>query len=294
VETQEPSHQNVVAVIVTRDPDARFRTRFKPFADQVDRVLVVDNRSQNAGLAAVDEFVNSQRNVALLSNADNVGIAAALNQGCQFAIEQGASWVLAFDQDSVPDRNLIARLTSEWRMLTDPNRVGLIGVNFESPGGKTLLPPGSGMVDARVAITSGSLLSVDAWRKVGPFREDFFIDEVDHEYAIRLRRNGWQVKVTRQVLMTHAMGSPSGPRLGGWQPLLSHHSALRRYYMARNRVLLAREHIGFEPRFVVSQLARSLRESATVMLFEPQKMAKLLAMLRGVVDGLRGRSGRAA
>jgi rhamnosyltransferase len=294
VETQEPSRQNVVPVIVTRDPDARFRARFNPFADQVDRVLVVDNRSQNAGLAAVDEFVNSQRNVALLSNADNVGIAAALNQGCQFAIEQGASWVLAFDQDSVPDRNLIARLTSEWRMLTDPNRVGLIGVNFESPGGKTLLPPGSGMVDARVVITSGSLLNVDAWQKAGPFREDFFIDEVDHEYAIRLRRNGWQVKVTRQVLMTHAMGSPSGPRLGGWQPLLSHHSALRRYYMARNRVLLAREHIGFEPRFVVSQLARSLRESATVMLFEPQKTAKLLAMLRGVVDGLRGRSGRAA
>ena len=249
METQEPSRRNVVAVIVTRDPDAGFRARFSPFADQVDRVLVVDNRSQNAGLAAVDAFVNSQGNVSLLGNADNVGIAAALNQGFRFAIEQGASWILAFDQDSVPDQSLISRVASEWRTLTDRNRVGLIGVNFESPAGKTLLPPGSGLVDARVVITSGSLLNADAWQKVGPFREDFFIDEVDHEYAIRLRRNGWQVKVTRQVLMTHAMGSPSGPRLGGWQPLLSHHSALRRYYMARNRVLLAREHIGFEPRF---------------------------------------------
>ena len=44
----------------------------------------------------------------------------------------------------------------------------------------------------------------------------------------------------------------------------------------------------------VSGRQRSLRESATVMLFEPEKTAKLLAMLRGVVDGLRGRSGRAA
>jgi hypothetical protein len=64
--------------------------------------------------------------------------------------------------------------------------------------------------------------------------------------------------------------------------------------MVRNRVLLAREHIGFEPRFVVSQLARSLREGATVFLFEPEKLAKLRAMTRGALDGLRGRSGPAA
>ena len=293
MEAQEPSRQNVFAVIVTRDPDSGLRARFNSFAEHIDQVLVVDNRSQNAGMDAVDDFLNSLRNVAFLRNAENIGIAAALNQGCRFAIERGASWVLAFDQDSIPDRNFVSRVASEWRTLSACERIGLIGVNFESPGGKTLLSPGSGMVDARVVITSGSLLNLAAWQQVGPFREDFFIDEVDHEYAIRLRRNGWQVKVTRQILMAHAMGSPSGPRLAGWQPLLSHHSALRRYYMARNRVLLAREHIGFEPRFVVSQLARSLRESATVLLFEPQKTAKLSAMLRGVVDGLRGRSGRA-
>jgi rhamnosyltransferase len=201
--------------------------------------------------------------------------------------------MVTFDQDSVPAHDLVSRVASEWRTLSDLNRIGLIGVNFQSPSGKTLLPPGSGMADARVVITSGSLLNLDAWRQVGLFREDFFIDEVDHEYAIRLRRSGWRVKVTRQVLMTHAMGSPSGPRFGGWQPLLSHHSALRRYYMVRNRILLAREHLRFDPRFVVSQLVRSLRESATVALFEPEKTAKLLAMMRGVADGLRGRSGRA-
>jgi rhamnosyltransferase len=150
------------------------------------------------------------------------------------------------------------------------------------------------MGDARTVITSGSLLNLDAWRQVGPFREDFFIDEVDHEYAIRLRRSGWLVKVTRQVLMAHALGSPRGRQFGRWQPMISHHSALRRYYMVRNRVLLAREHIGFDPRFVISQLARSLRESATVVLFEPAKLSKLGAMARGLIDGLRGRAGRAA
>jgi rhamnosyltransferase len=294
VTTQEPGRANVVAVIVAHHPDADFPGRFRQLAEQVDRVLVVDNCSRESGRAAVEDFVDSNANVSLLANAENVGIAAALNQGCRFAVAQGASWVAMFDQDSIPAPDLVSRVVSESRTLSDRDRTGLIGVNFQSPSGRTLLPPGAGMADARVVITSGSLLNLEAWRQAGPFREDFFIDEVDHEYAIRLRRSGWRVKLTRQVLMSHAMGSPSGPRLGGWRPLLSHHSALRRYYMVRNRVLLARAHGGFDPRFVGMQLARSLRESATVVLFEPEKVAKLRAMTRGLVDGLRGRSGQFA
>jgi rhamnosyltransferase len=294
VDTREPSGQNVVAVIVTHQPDAGFPARFSELARQVDRVIVIDNHSHESGLAAVREFVDSERNVVPIFNPDNVGIAAALNQGCRFAAEHTASWVLAFDQDSIPSRDLLTHVAREWRNQADRDRIGLIGVNFERPNGKTLLPAGSGLADARVVITSGSLLNVDAWRQVGPFREDFFIDEVDHEYAIRLRRSGWFVKVARQVLMAHVLGSPPEPRFGDWQPAVSHHSALRRYYMVRNRVFLARAHIGFDTRFVMGQLARSVRESATVILFEPDKLPKLRAMSRGLVDGLRGRAGRAA
>lgn len=294
MDTQEPSRENVVAVIVTHHPDAGFAARFRHLAGQLDRVIVIDNHSQDTGQAAVRDLINANSNVSPLFNAENVGMAAALNQGCRFAVEHGASWLLTFDQDSLPADDLLSRLGSEWRSEPDRCRLGLIGVNYQSPSGQTLLPAGVGLADARVVITSGSLLNLDAWRQVGPFREDFFIDEVDHEFAIRLRRTGWLVKVTRQVLMAHAMGSPHGPRFGGWQPRLSHHSALRRYYMVRNRVLLARAHIAFDRRFVMSQLARSLREMATVVLFEPQKLAKLRAMSRGAIDGLRGRSGRAA
>jgi len=280
--------------MVTHHPGAGLSTRFSELAQQFDRVVVVDNHSQGAALAAVRDLANSRGNVSHIFNDENVGIAAALNQGCRFAAEHGADWVAMFDQDSIPVGDLLTRVASEWRNQSDRSRIGLIGVNFRSPGGKTLLLAGTGLVDARVVITSGSLMNLSAWQAAGQFREDFFIDEVDHEYAIRLRRNGWRVKVTRQILMSHTLGSPDGPQLGRGRIAVSHHSALRRYYMVRNRVLLAREYIGFDPRFVVSQLARSLRESATVVLFEPEKLAKLKAMARGLVDGLRGRAGRAA
>jgi len=283
----------VVAVVVTYQPDAGASARLGELALQFERVVVIDNHSDDEDLAPLRTLSNRASNIFLIPNPENVGIAAALNQGCRHALDRGASWVVTFDQDSVPAADLLGCVAAEWAGQPQRDRIGLIGVNFRSPSGATLIPARSGLADARAVITSGSLLNLAAWRDVGPFREDFFIDEVDHEYALRMRRKGWLVKIARRILMEHALGSPRRHSLGGWQPVLSHHSALRRYYMVRNRVLLAREHLDFDPRFVWGQLGRSFRETASVLLFEPEKAAKLRAMAHGLVDGIRGRTGRA-
>lgn len=290
----EPGTQNVVAVVVTHHPDAGFPARLSKLSLHFANVIVVDNHSLDEELASVRDLCAPQGQIVLAANPENIGVAAALNQGCRLAEAKGAQWVVTFDQDSAPAAELLSALAAAWKGATERDRIGLVGVNYRVPSGRTLLPEGTGLAHARAVITSGSLLKLDAWRDAGPFRDDFFIDEVDHEYAIRLRRRGWLVKVTRQVLMEHALGSPRRGQLGRWEPVLSHHSALRRYYMVRNRVLLARAHLAFDPRFVCGQLGRSLRESATVLLFEPEKAVKLRAMCRGLVDGIRGRSGRAA
>jgi rhamnosyltransferase len=66
-------------------------------------------------------------------------------------------------------------------------------------------------------------------------RSDFFIDFVDHEYNLRLRRLGYQVAVVRKSLLYHRLGRPAlvkrglaPPRLRNYQP------DWRYYYMSRN------------------------------------------------------------
>ena len=291
-EQPAPSRETVAAVVVTHRPDPGVTDRVAAISDQFAQVIVVDNHSEEDRLAALRKFAGERENVLLVQNPENIGVAAALNQGCRLAAERGAAWIVTFDQDSLPAADLLGCLAAEWDRHPERVRLGLVGVNFRTASGRTLLCEGTGLADARTVITSGSLLNLAAWRQAGPFREDFFIDEVDHEYALRLRRHGWLVKVTRRVLMEHDLGTPQ--RRHAWQPRVSHHSALRRYYMVRNRLLLAREHLGVDPRFVLGQLARSLRESATILLFEPEKKAKLRAMSQGLLDGLRGRAGRAS
>jgi rhamnosyltransferase len=287
-----PRGDNVAAVVVTHRPNPGVTIGLARIAAQFAQLIIVDNHSDDEILAELRDFAAAGENVLLVANAENLGVAAALNQGCRRAAERGAEWVVTFDQDSVPAADLLLCLADEWERHPQRDRIGLVGVNFRASSGRTLRREGTGLADARTVITSGSLLNLAAWRAVGPFREDFFIDEVDHDYSLRLRREGWLVTVSRRVLMDHDLGSPR--RRHAWQPVLSHHSPLRRYYMVRNRILLAREHLGFDPWFVCGQLARSLRESATVLLFEPEKAAKLRAMAQGLVDGIRGRGGRAS
>lgn len=284
---------NAAAVVVTYHPDSGIVSRLRAIASQFQRVIVVDNRSTDSELAPLQFLADEESRLVLLKNPENLGIATALNQGCQQAVSEGIAWAATFDQDSVPSPNLLAQVAGEWAADTQRDRIGLIGVNYRFPSGATIIPAGAALSAAKAVITSGSLLNLEAWREAGAFREDFFIDEVDHEFSLRLRRRGWAVKMTRSVLMNHVQGSPRNRNLAGWRLTSSHHSAVRRYYMVRNRLLMARAYWGFDPVFVGLQLGRSLRELATVLLFEPDKANKLNAMARGLMDGLRGRTGRA-
>jgi len=53
---------------------------------------------------------------------------------------------------------------------------------------------------------SGSLLSLMAFKEIGPFREEFFIDSIDADYCLRLRKKGYKIIVACQAQMKHSVG----------------------------------------------------------------------------------------
>ena len=140
-------------------------------------------------------------------------------------------------------------------------------------------------------ITSGSLLSLKAYETVGPFRNELFIDGVDHEFCLRLRAAGYRVLITREPLMRHELGRQVRYRLGPVDFAMSNHSARRRYYMSRNRLLIAREYLLREPAWVLRSLATAAAEFVLIPFLEPRPWAKWRAIALGVWHALRGRTG---
>lgn len=286
-----PSRSNTCAVVVTYHPDAQFAERLLPLAGEVDRVIIVDNGSGEEERSMLRSLVQPGK-VELLANAENLGIATALNQGVRRAASLGYRWVLTMDQDSRARPGMIAGLAEALAACPFRDAVGLIAANFVDPAFGVLFARGgrgNAFIEQPTAITSGSLLSLAAFDRAGPFCDDFFIDFVDNEFALRLRSHGYRIIYSGRPLFDHAIGAPKRYRLLWMRPASSNHLPLRRYYITRNRLVTDWNYFIREPRWVMADLYRFLGEAFLMVLFEEKKGAKIAAVFRGAWDAMRGK-----
>jgi len=94
---------------------------------QVAKIVIYNN-----GGAGDQEFtrLSISSKILVLGNAENVGIAQAVNALCATAVEHGAEFMITFDQDSTPDPRLVNRLLAFSLSLPDQQRVAAVGPYF--------------------------------------------------------------------------------------------------------------------------------------------------------------------
>ena len=286
------------AIMVTYQPEAGLdlSAQLSALRKQGARVLLVDNGSEPAAqrrIVALAEATGAE----LIINPRNLGLAAALNQGVGYAAAHGYEWLATFDQDS---RILPDYFNAMWRAhaaYPQPDRIGIMVPRFLHPGSaaNSFARPGADpalpYAPAWQAITSGSVMPLRLFQAVGPFRADFFIDYVDHEFCLRCRQRGWQVIEARGAGLEHRQGAPARHRLGWMRPVVMHHSAVRYYYESRNRLVVYRLYGAFDLGWLARDLKETLRVYMKMLLFERQRGAKLVATLRGCWHALTGRMG---
>src|SRR5262249_50188855 len=124
-----PRKDNTCAVIVSFHPDAEITSRLALISLQVARAVIVDNHSSEDAIARLKAFT-ATKDVHLILNASNLGIAAALNQGINYAAAAGFSWVLLFDHDSTPIDGLLDAFAKQYLQRPDKNHVAVIGCNY--------------------------------------------------------------------------------------------------------------------------------------------------------------------
>ena len=278
------------AVLVTYHPDAQLVARVGAIAAQVGGVIIVDNGSGEGALAMLRRLALEPL-ITVIENGANRGVAQALNRGVRHAAAQGFDWVVTFDQDSSVEPDLVRALFAVRAAHPHPERLAVVGAGFAEFAAPAATGPHAWEAVESV-ITSGSLFAVSTFDRIGPFREDFFIDYVDTEFCFRARALGYEVVRTRRALMSHEIGAPTRHRLlwaGKWT---TNHSADRRYYIARNDTVMLREYGRFRHGgWALKSLGRRLRTCKRVLLYERHKAAKITAILQGFGHGLRGRMG---
>lgn len=285
----------VFGVVVTYNPDHRLAAHLRALRAQVGALLVVDNASANASIV---ETTALEADCSVVLNTSNLGVAEALNQGAQAALERGAEWLATFDQDSQVPANAVGRLLAVCATLPWREDVAVLAMSHSDRGtgrdyhrGGEILEQGNGWREVRTTITSGSLVRVSAFRRIGPFDSRLFIDSVDLDYCLRCRQLGWRVVESLEVTLLHSMGDSKRHIVLGREITLTRHSPLRRYYITRNQLEMCRRYILFDPRWVLGALWDLVATSLTVLTFEDDRVVKLRAMIAGACDFARRRFG---
>ena len=289
-----PISRAVCAVIVTYYPDLGLVDRIERVAKQVAQIVIVDNGSSEAHIEQIRKIAN-RCPLYLILNASNVGIARALNAGAQWAASQGYRWILTLDQDTLVSSDMIDSMGEAFRGCQFPDRLAVIGSNYrDKVTGRVLSEvlgsKSSSDAEITTVLTSGSLISIDAFEVIGGFRDEFFIDCVDHEYCLNARAHGFHVVLTSKPVMEHGIGHTTEHRLLWKKVATSNHSPVRQYFITRNTLIMAQDYIRDEPRWVLRYLWAWLKSIVRMCLFEEERIAKMKQIVRGFHDGVLKRT----
>lgn len=269
----------VVAGIVTYNPDIeRLKENINAILPQVQGIICIDNNSKN--IKAIEKLFEFKDNIILKKNSDNKGMAIALNQIMSIAQKHNIEWVLTLDQDSVCSSEMIENF---YPWIRD-EKIGIIAPRIVDRNTKNDLKQRKIKKDVEIVpkcITSASLMRVTAWEKTGGFDENMFIDFVDFDYCLSMRKKGYKILKVNTVELLHQIGNTNIKRIFGIPLRVTNHSVFRNYYYARNAIYMLKKHHSIA--YPVMLMIRSFK----IAIYEKERRKKFRAQIEGICDGVR-------
>lgn len=221
------------------------------YSTKLRKIYIVDNSNEDN-----KDIVQNIKNVEYISNGKNLGIAAALNIGLTKALKDGFDFAMTMDQDSFfSEDNLdkyikLVCLHSEKTEIKSFAPRGkaqkevipiskLIRFKILSPIKKIILnrhykiktfPSLQDIEYPKIVITSGNIINLEIWKRIGRFDNNLFIDEVDHDFCRRLELFNYKIIQFNTVFLDHSLGNPRRT----FFKKITYHNDFRYYYIIRN------------------------------------------------------------
>ncbi|HEX4774485.1 MAG TPA: glycosyltransferase family 2 protein [Candidatus Saccharimonadales bacterium] len=188
-------------------------------------IIVVDNGSTDGSIELIE---NQYPEVELIKHSKNKGYAGGVNPGFRRAIEVGAYYVAAFNNDAVADKDWLKTLVV---YLDAHDEVGIAackllgadGLHIDSTGDYYTAwglpyPRGRNEVDIDKydkqtdifgASGGASLYRVKMLEEIGLLDEDFFAYYEDVDLSFRAQLASWKISYVPAAIVYHQIGATS-------------------------------------------------------------------------------------
>ena len=274
----------LAATVTFYNPTCKNVNNINSYIECVDRVYIVDNSSKNN-----KEMVPNNPKIVYIANMDNLGVATALNIAAKMAIKDGFDWLLTMDQDSkFSDDNLKKMI--DYIEENDCQNIGLISPWHVIKTG--VKKPKKDIEDVVEVMTSGNIINLSSYKKIGGYKDWLFIDGIDFDYCMNLNVNGYKVRRLNYCELEHELGDIKIIHIFNRDFVCSNHNYIRRYYMARNNHYIYDMYYKYFPDYCNMILSGLDGQFRNILAFEKDKYRKLRNMRRGYRDYKKGIKGK--
>jgi len=278
---------NLVGVVILYNPSEKNLDSILHNSKILDYLIIVDNSDKNLSHA---DLLNCKDNIRLITLNKNLGIGRALNIGAEVASGLNVEWLVTIDQDSELPLNYREVLDF---IVSSTRKVGIVSpVHLRD--GEVIERVNFGKSDSAIVdsvMMSGNIINMQAFKEVGGFNEEFFIDYVDIEYCLRLKNIGYEIILLKNTGIDHSLGESEWYKLGNLTLKPTNHSPLRRYYITRNRFSMIFNN-NYTFHYKIYDIARFFKELVYIIIFEKNKFRKFKAIFLGLRDFRRKKFGK--
>ncbi len=268
-------NKNIAAVVILYYPPEIVYNNIQSYLEEIERLYIFDN-SPNIVDKNI-ELLKRNEKVRYITQNKNVGIGVAINIAARKATDEGFNYLLTMDQDSCISTDMINKMMSVAKQYLE---AGIITPLHIVENDVQIIPSQEYEV-VPSAMTSGNILNLKIFNKIGGLNEDLFIDYIDHEYCLRLQQNGFSIIRVNTALLYHKVGSLEEKSFFWKKIHPTGHSPIRLYYQTRNLLYLNKIYRKQYPQFIKSQLSSFIRRILKIIFFEKYRIRKLLMVYKG-------------
>ncbi|MGL6101154.1 MAG: glycosyltransferase [Fusobacteriaceae bacterium] len=262
-------NKTVAGIVIWYNPKQEYVKNIETYLSFLDILYVYDN-SESSNLSLLKKIENLDK-VKYINKNLNLGIAFPLNEISNVAFANGYKWLLTMDQDSYFLNNSIQKFT---RNLNNHD-IGILSPNYII---KDCLNRDINKVDREIenVITSGNLINLNIYKKTEGFDNNLFIDEVDHDYCLKLKLLDKKIVCQNDVELNHELGE----RNKKFGISYTEHNFIRKYYIWRNKLYMIKKYPILKKKYMLNLF----KDIIKIICFEKDKIKKIKYIIKAISD----------
>jgi rhamnosyltransferase len=243
------------------------------YLNYIDKLYIIDNTERSNTAEDFSIILNSNlplNTFDYYAFNNNLGVGKALNLAIEKSVIEGYDFLLTMDQDSFFQAKEASIFFNQFSQIEQKDLV--IYSPIHSSNRLSNYKIGR---NTYITMTSGNILNVKIAHSLGGFREDFFIDHIDHYFCLLAQKHGFNIFFSEAIL-DHNLGEMK--KLFGRN--LTFHSLTRFYYFIRNGLVTRNDF----PEFSFFFLKRIYKELLKLCFIEFKGLEAIKLLYKGIAD----------